>query len=418
MHVWLQIPLEIRLILLFAAGVVVGGQVNRAVYRWAWNPRPIGPWSPPHEKAPPRRWSDRLPVIGWWGLRREVKLHGRGYWIRPMLLELGLGGVFVLLYWWEMQGRLYPPATPPPFPLHDLQVQYLSHVILITLMTIATFIDFDEKTIPDAVTVPGLLIGLALAALLPKSHLPVVQFPPLAAGPVFENLRLTSPAPWPAELNSETRWLAAAVALYLAWAIAVTPATWTKRRGVIKAWGYWGASMIRHRTIWRLAVLAAVGVPLVVGAWLAGGARWEAMLSSLVGMAFGGGLVWAVRIIAGASLGKEAMGFGDVTLMAMIGAYVGWQPSLFVFFLAPFLGILFALVQLIFTGRSDIAYGPYLCAATLCLFVGWGRIWTGWLDGIFAMGWFVPIALAVCLGLMGLMLMAIRVLKSLLFRDA
>ena len=32
------------------------------------------------------------------------------------------------------------------------------------------------------------------------------------------------------------------------------------------------------------------------------------------------------------------MGFGDVTLLAMIGAFVGWQGVIVVFFLAPFAG--------------------------------------------------------------------------------
>ena len=45
----------------------------------------------------------------------------------------------------------------------------------------------------------------------------------------------------------------------------------------------------------------------------------------------GGGIVWAVRIIASQALGVEAMGFGDVTLMCMIGAFVGWQPALLIF---------------------------------------------------------------------------------------
>lgn len=416
-QIWLQIPIEIRLILLFLAGLAVGGQVNRGVYRLAWRPRPIGPWSPPHPQAPARRWSDRLPIVGWWGLRREGKLHGRGYWVRPALLELGLGAFFAWLYWWEINGGLYPPGVTPPFPQAPLHTQYFSHLLLVSLMAVATFIDFDEKTIPDAITVPGLLLGLLLALLAPSSHLPVVTFSPLAAAPEFGNLRLTSPNAWPPELNAEPRWLVVAMALYLGWCLAVTPATWTARRGVVKAYAYWATSIIRYGAIWRLVLLAAIGTPLILGAWLASGARWEAMFSSLVGMAFGGGLVWAVRIIAGAALGKEAMGFGDVTLMAMIGAYVGWQPSLYIFFLAPFLGILIAIGQWIVTRRPDIAYGPYLCAATVALFVYWGEIWTPWLALIFALGWFVPVALVVCLALMGVLLTGLQLLKALIFRD-
>ena len=72
-----------------------------------------------------------------------------------------------------------------------------------------------------------------------------------------------------------------------------------------------------------------------LAAWRAPQAHWAALLTALVGMAAGGGMIWIVRVIGAATLGREAMGFGDVTLMSMIGAFVGWQGSLIVFFLAP-----------------------------------------------------------------------------------
>jgi prepilin signal peptidase PulO-like enzyme (type II secretory pathway) len=414
-NLWLQIPFEVRLVLLFVLGAAVGGQVNRGIYRLAWSPRAIGPWSSRHEKAPPRAWSDRLPILGWWALRREATIHGRGFWVRPMLIELALGGFYAWLYWWEFNNRLLPPPLPPPaITPAELHAQYFSHLVLISLMTVATFIDFDEKTIPDAITVPGLLMGLLLAALLPGFQLPIVSIQPPPGAITIENLRLTSPLSWPIWLNGNPRWLAAGLALYFAWCAAVTPAVWTFRRGLVKWLQYGIASVIRHGTIWRFVVLAVLGSLIVVPAWFAGGQRWEAVFSSLVGMAFGGGLVWAVRIVATAALRKEAMGFGDVTLMAMIGAFVGWQPSLYIFFLAPFLGILIAVVQWLLTRRPDIAYGPYLCAATVCAIVLWGRIWNGWLDGIFYLGWWIPALLLVCMVLMGLMLLGIQVLKTLI----
>ncbi len=52
----------------------------------------------------------------------------------------------------------------------------------------------------------------------------------------------------------------------------------------------------------------------------------------------GGGLVWSFRIVASVVMGREALGFGDVTLMAMVGAFTGWQAVWISFFLAPLLG--------------------------------------------------------------------------------
>ena len=61
-------------------------------------------------------------------------------------------------------------------------------------------------------------------------------------------------------------------------------------------------------------------------------------------MGLGGGLVWGFRIVACWAMGQEALGFGDVTLMAMIGAFFGWQIVWIAFFLAPFFGMLFVVV--------------------------------------------------------------------------
>ena len=52
----LQLPLEVRMGVVFALGLLLGTQVNHGIYRLAYNKRKIGPWLPPEEKAPPRRW--------------------------------------------------------------------------------------------------------------------------------------------------------------------------------------------------------------------------------------------------------------------------------------------------------------------------------------------------------------------------
>ena len=99
----------------------------------------------------------------------------------------------------------------------------------------------------------------------------------------------------------------------------------------------------------------AVGLSaVVIGTWLAGATRWESLLSALVGLAFAGGLIWSVRIIAGRALGVEAMGFGDVTLMAMIGTFLGWQAAFLVFFLAPLTAVLIA-PQSMLTVRAGLS---------------------------------------------------------------
>jgi leader peptidase (prepilin peptidase) / N-methyltransferase len=398
---------------IFLLGTLLGSQLNRGIYRLAWNPRPIGPWSSPHPAAPPRRGWDRVPVVGWFGLRRESTLHGAGYWVRPALLELAVGAGLAWLYWWQVdQAALYPVHVPKP-ELTTLVAQYLIHTGLISLMIVATFIDLDEKTIPDAITLPGTLLLLALAAMFPKTALPDI-FTVAVGGQYTGPLLVSSPNPWPPWLN-DSPGLAIGIGCLVGWALAIWPKTATLRCGLIKAMRYLTVSMFRY-PYWKVMVtVTAVCSLLIAAVWMRGADSWESLLSALVGMAFGGGLIWAVRIIGSGALGKEAMGFGDVTLMAMIGACVGWQPSLMVFFMAPFVAVIFCLLQWILTRRRDIAFGPYLCGAALVLLLFWDPIWKQ-ARPIFGLGWLIPQVLFFCLILMGGLLSLWRITEQLLFR--
>jgi prepilin signal peptidase PulO-like enzyme (type II secretory pathway) len=391
--------------LFFVAGAALGGQLNRGIYRLAWHARSIGPWSAPLPGAPPRRGVDRVPILGWLFLGRESALHGRWFWLRPLLIELALGVGLAWLYHYEIvRAALCPPGVAADSV--TLHAQYLSHVALLALMVVATFIDFDEQMIPDAITVPGTLLGLALAALLPMSR-PLVL---LAEDPIWERcaapLHLAVPSSWPAWLDGLSG-LACGLLASVGWWLSVLPWTWTTRRGLHKAWQYAVASLARRLSPLALC-LGAGGIVGVSAVWWWGGARWESLCSALVGMAFGGALIWGVRIVGSHALGQEAMGFGDVTLMAMIGTYTGWQGTLIIFFLAPFAAVVISVTQWLLTGRKDIAFGPYLCLAALFLVVRWPQIWTNNAEELFALGWYIPGIVLVCLGLMGVLLVMLR----------
>ncbi|MFN0020463.1 MAG: prepilin peptidase [Pirellulaceae bacterium] len=410
----MSIPLEIRLAGLFVIGLVVGAFVNWGIYSLAWNSRSISPWSSRHPDSLPRRWHDFLPLAGWFSLSREASLHGRGFWVRPLLLELFCGLGVAALYWWEIGGHLAPLGASStlaglPATTHS---QFLAHAILIGLMLVATFIDFDEQTIPDSITIPGTLLGLLFAAILPASRLPETAVGP---PPVILNLLLTSPYPWFPKLDG-WRYLAIGCLIIAAWSCSLIPATATLRRGTIRGISYYIAS-IRRDFFWpRYVLLAALPIAGTVVVWSFGGPRWESLLSSLIGLAFGGGLVWAVRIVGRISLQREAMGFGDVTLMAMIGAFLGWQSALMVFFLSPAAALFIAVSQFLLTGRKDIAFGPYLCLAAVVVIVGWGPIWDAAGD-TFALGPMIPLLVGACLMLMMGMLMFWRMFREMVFPE-
>lgn len=65
----------------------------------------------------------------------------------------------------------------------------------------------------------------------------------------------------------------------------------------------------------------------------------------------------------------ESMGAGDVKLLAMIGAFLGWQKTLLTFFIAPFFGLIIGIINLLTRKDHTIPYGPFLSlAAILSLF--------------------------------------------------
>ena len=419
MNAFIALPQNVRLAALAILGLGIGCLVNAGIYALAWYARPISPWQRPHPQAPRRFWSDFLPVFGWLGLSREASIHGRGFWIRPLLIELACAVVFPILYWWETTGHITPKvlgvAWPPAvLALHHL---FIAHAILWALMLVATFIDFDEKTIPDEITIPGTLCGLVIAAVWPDMHLPVarafVPLPPLPPLIGYQPLLLTSTSDWPIWLN-EFSGLAVGLVIFVGWCVALIPALATLRRGWWNGVRFYFASIARESAWWKMAVLAALGSAAIFVVWKSAGASWQGLMSSLVGLGFAGGMVWAVRIAGRLGLRKEAMGFGDVTLMAMMGAFLGWQPCLMIFFGAPFLALVVAVVQAVTTGRRDIPYGPYLCGMAVVVIVWWPWFW-GQFGALFGFGWLLPSVLAVCLVLMAAMLTLWRLIEGWFF---
>jgi leader peptidase (prepilin peptidase)/N-methyltransferase len=110
--------------------------------------------------------------------------------------------------------------------------------------------------------------------------------------------------------------------------------------------------------------------------WIKLHPHWHGLAFSLAGLVIGAGITWLVRMIARCVLGTDALGFGDVTLMAMIGSFLGWQPVVFVFLLAPPCGIVAALLLRFAKRRQILPYGPFLSAASVLVLVFWRWLWT------------------------------------------
>jgi leader peptidase (prepilin peptidase)/N-methyltransferase len=104
----------------------------------------------------------------------------------------------------------------------------------------------------------------------------------------------------------------------------------------------------------------------------------DGFIQSLLGVFAGGASIYLIGVLGKIIFKKEAMGGGDVKLLAMIGAFLGWKLTILTFFIAPFFGAVFGIIVKLKTGESLIPYGPFLSLASLVAAI-WGNNILNWL---------------------------------------
>ncbi len=123
-----------------------------------------------------------------------------------------------------------------------------------------------------------------------------------------------------------------------------------------------------------------VVVGLVLSAFLPPG-----ITAAAIGAALGAAIPWTIRWVWERARGVEAMGLGDVKMLAMIGAFLGWKQVWVVLFFASFTGAIGGLLILKFRGRSlasRIPFGTYLAVAAFVASLVGERLVT-WYVGLY-----------------------------------
>jgi prepilin signal peptidase PulO-like enzyme (type II secretory pathway) len=127
-----------------------------------------------------------------------------------------------------------------------------------------------------------------------------------------------------------------------------------------------------------VAIWLVANVPAVREAWQSawqwrpGGWAWRPVLglaTGLSGLILAGGIAWAVRIFFTLVLGKEALGFGDVYILAGVGAVAGWAVGLMAVPVAACLALLGLLMQAMRKFARAIPFGPWLGLGTLLVII-------------------------------------------------
>jgi leader peptidase (prepilin peptidase)/N-methyltransferase len=106
-------------------------------------------------------------------------------------------------------------------------------------------------------------------------------------------------------------------------------------------------------------------------------------IASLAGIVLGGGVLWGIGAVYQRLTGREGMGGGDVKLLAMIGAFLGWQAVPVTLMIASLAGSAVG-ITLIAVQRGDrrtlIPFGPFLAVGAICALF-WGDALIAWYLG-------------------------------------
>ena len=367
--------LEILLqVLVFMMGAGIGSFLNVVIYRLPLgisvnNPRRS--FCPSCKKQIP--WYRNIPLFSWLALRGKCAECGSKIAFRYFFVELLTACLFYAVF-----VKFSGPFEPHPWSyLARWAPLMLIFWIFTSLLVAGTFIDIDHFILPHTVTIGGFFVGLLASYWQPQmmeetEHgrgivmsfvsaciglgllWTVVEAGKIAFGRIRETFE--KPQPWSISQPDENEPpLFTCGETSLSWADIYTRAS---DRLVIhcesltvndRSFAKCRAEIRQH----KMTVHVADSQPVTIE--LEGVKKLEGNTTEIV-------------------IPREAMGFGDVLLLAMIGSFLGWKAVLFTIVAASVIGTLFAVVPRFF-GRTEwsarIPFGPYLAAgAMIYLFYG------------------------------------------------
>ncbi len=120
-----------------------------------------------------------------------------------------------------------------------------------------------------------------------------------------------------------------------------------------------------------IGVVAGLAVPQLHGT----SSPVEGLGLAALGLITGAGFIWFVRIAGRFVFRKEAMGFGDVKYMGLIGAVLGWKGVVLTFFLACVIGSVIGMFVLIVKKSRYIPFAPFLSAGAAIMLFFSDEVW-------------------------------------------
>jgi leader peptidase (prepilin peptidase)/N-methyltransferase len=365
------------LLVVFAGvfGLLVGSFSNVLIWRL---PRGENIAFPPshcphcdHALAP----KDLVPLFSWLALGGKCRYCRAPIKVRYPVVEALTGLGYAVI------AALFPFAVYGAAPL--------GLMVLFTLLLVGSAIDLDTYTIPDELTLPGVALGLLFALVGVRGTaeaLPTfagaVQGALLGAGLLVAIDLFGS---WVLRRFRERQYPDLPIG-YQQIALGLLAGAWLGPwGGLAVALVSAGVNAVTRRVV-RIPELLTLGGFLVSVALSSSGVG-PGLLGAVQGGLAGAGAVslvaglywwWAHRARREADAADDgaydpsAMGFGDVKLAAVIGAFLGWQNLLLAVVVAVFAGTVFGLVQAALKRGNRVKFGPYLALGAVVALV-WGQ---------------------------------------------
>ncbi|HEU0009082.1 MAG TPA: prepilin peptidase [Verrucomicrobiae bacterium] len=348
---WASLPFHFWSVVFFALGCMIGSFLNVCIHRI---PRGMSVVKPPshcphcHYSIP---WYLNVPLFTWLILRGKCANCRAPISVRYFLVELLTGVAFLAC--WLTAGRASPLLA-------------LAYCVVLSGFIVATFVDFEHFIIPDEITLGGIVAGVLCSFAVPKLHgatsapealLKSVLGAAVGAGVVYAVVRIGKVlfGRQHIELPPDTRVVFTETGVVLPDEEVPFEELFYRKSDVI---------MLEAKSVELIdRCYKAVTVRLLPEKLFIGEEEVDP------------GTIPQMEVVTDRiTLPREAMGFGDVKFMGAIGAFLGWQATLFSLMASSILGAVVGLTLIALRKQewsSKLPYGPYIAvAATIWIFVG------------------------------------------------
>ena len=362
-------------LLAFYMGAGIGSFLNVVIYRL---PLGISVNNPRRSFCPSCKYQipmwQNIPLLSWLLLRGKCAKCGGGISIRYFLVEL-LTGVMFYLVFLKISGEYAAGGNPWPM-IKVWGPHVLCLWVFMSLLISGTFIDIDHFILPHTITIGGAVVGVLASWWVPALM----------------------------EQTTHTRGLlfslgSAALGLGGLWLVVeLGKLAFGRKKFVFAKEESWEVTQPNdseppvvtfgeHKYDWADLFMRATDRMVVSCTSLQVNDRsfgtvttelWMEKLKVRDGTKLEEfsleGVTTLKAKITQVVIPREAMGFGDVLFLMMIGAFTGWQAVLFTILAASVLGTVFAVIHRL-TGKAEwgakIPFGPYLAmGAALWVFYG------------------------------------------------